>query len=116
MTNTLREGRAALGRVPIVFAPAPPVLICLAAPCRCTTPKPSLNQAGLPEPNPALPDQFTVFRLIGDTADTRTGAAGEVTAAPAAPAPNAVTLTAAAMAPSPAAARRTGREARNLIR
>jgi len=39
-------------------------LTCLAAPCRCTMPKLSLNQDGLADPNPALPDQFTVFTAM----------------------------------------------------
>ena len=71
LTNTSREGLAALGTVPSRFAFDPAAEICLAAPCRCTIPDPSANHPGLAEPNPAFGDQLTPLTLIGWTGPDR---------------------------------------------
>jgi hypothetical protein len=63
--NTCCAGRAAGGRVPIVVAPVPLVLVCETAPCRWMTPELSLYQAGARELNPALPVQLAVLIDIG---------------------------------------------------
>src|SRR5215467_5174628 len=83
MVNTFWLGRAARCSVPSWFAPEVLALVCVAAPCRCTTPELSLNHAGDREPNPALPDQFSVFTRIGVVPTRERGVAWAMVTAPA---------------------------------
>src|SRR5260370_738841 len=99
---TVLAGRAAGGSVPIRVGSVPAVLVCVAAPCRCTTPDRSVYQAGAREPNPALPDQFAVLTGIGAGPD----------AARAAPVAMMVPLSAAAPLSAVAVSHRAARAAR----
>jgi len=55
------------------LAPVPEALVWLTAPCRCTTPEPSVYQAGARESKPVLV-QFAVLSAIGCGADRTPGA------------------------------------------
>jgi hypothetical protein len=82
IVKTSRVGLAPVGKVPMRSGLVPMTEICFAAPWRWTMPDLSLYHPGAVDPNPALPDQFVVFKGMALMVDAAAGteAAGAMNA------------------------------------